>query len=195
MNTLKNILIVLFITSPGYILKAQNDSDRIPHYEIPYEFPEVENIKEILTSIRVYYESTSPQTIIDGKTGEEIINFKTFNLNAEPSKGFSSEYSYTHGVVLSAFDYIDDVTGDSSFLANNSKFFDYVINNLPYFQKNSDKITKEKIGSWGRILKFHALDDCGSIGASLIKTYLKTKNEKYLESIKPQISFRINNSV
>ncbi|MEN3324735.1 glycoside hydrolase family 88 protein [Mariniflexile soesokkakense] len=193
MNKLKRVLIVLLIVPQALLLNAQeNTAGRIPQYEVPYEFPKVENIKEVLNRIRVYYESTSPQTIVDGQTGKEITNFKTFNLNAEPSKGFSSEYSYTHGVVLSAFDYIDDVTGDKSFFTDNIIFFDYLMNNLPYFQKNSDKITKEKIGSWGRILKFLALDDCGSIGASLIKTYSKNKNEKYLELINQTADFISN---
>lgn len=193
MNNLKHTLLVLFIIPQILVLNAQkNEADRIPKYEVPYEFPEIDNIKAVLNRIRTYYESTSPQNIIDTKTGEQITNFKSFNLNAEPSKGFSSEYSYTHGVVLSAFDYIDDITGDKAFFADNIKFFDYVANNLPYFQKNSDKIKKEKIGGWGRILNFHALDDCGSIGAALIKTYSKNKNEKYLELINRTADFISN---
>ncbi|WP_308992165.1 glycoside hydrolase family 88 protein [Mariniflexile litorale] len=194
MNTFKYILIVLFIVPQIHLLNAQeNSSSRIPEYEIPYEFPEVDNIKEVLNRIRVYYEASSPQTIVDGQTGKEITNFKTFNLNAEPSKGFSSEFSYTHGVVLSAFDYIEDVTGDKAFFSNNIKFYDYVLKNLPYFQKNSKKITKEKIGSWGRILNFHALDDCGSISAAMIKTYLKNKNENYLKLINQAADHISNN--
>lgn len=156
---------------------------RIPEYEVPYEYPNVDSIKEVLNRIRVYYESTSPQLIIDGKTGKEITDFSAFNQNAIPSWGFSSEWSYTHGVVLSAFEYIDDVIDDSLFFADNVKFFDYVVDNLPYFRKNADKITKSKIGCWNRILNFHALDDCGSIGAAMIKTYLKDGNDAYLELI------------
>lgn len=54
---------------------------------------------------------------------------------------------------------------------------------MSYFQNNKDKIHKEKIGGWGRILNFHALDDCGSISAAMIKTYLKNKNSDYLPLI------------
>lgn len=170
--------------SSSMILNGQeNSAGRIPEYEIPYELPSVETIQEVLNRIRVYYESTSTQSIVDSQTGEKITDFTTFNPNAEPSPGFSSSYSYTHGVVLSAFEYIDDVTGDKSFFADNTKFFDFVVQNLPYFQKNSDNIHSEKIGNWGRILDFEALDDCGSIGAALIKTYLKSKNEDYLDLI------------
>jgi unsaturated rhamnogalacturonyl hydrolase len=185
MSRLKSILIALFLIPFIFILNAQeNTTGRMPEYEIPYVLPTVDGIKDVLTRVRVYYESTSPQNIVDSKTGKKITDFTAFNPNAEPSPGFSSEWSYTHGVVLSAFDYITKVTGDIAFLNDNTKFYDFVIENLPYFQNNSDKIKSGKIGNWGRILDFEALDDCGSIGAAMIKTYLKNKNEIYLELIK-----------
>ena len=184
MKKLKSILIALFLIPFSFVLNAQEDAPgRVPEYEIPYVLPTIDGIKEVLTRVRVYYESTSPQTIVDSKTGEKITDFKTFNPNAEPSPGFSSEWSYTHGVVLSAFDYITKVTGDKAFFEDNTKFYDYVVENLPYFQNNSDKIKSAKIGNWSRILHFEALDDCGSIGAAMIKTYLKDKNEAYLDII------------
>ncbi|KJD34341.1 hypothetical protein PK35_00535 [Tamlana nanhaiensis] len=174
------LLIALLVLCNARIIAQQNINSRIPEYNIPYELPSVENIKDILNRIRVYYEESSNQSIVDSKTGEPITDFKSFNINAVPSKGFSSEWSYTHGVVLSAFEYIDDVLGDDAFFSNNVKFYDYVVESLPYFQKNKAKIHKEKIGGWGRILNFHALDDCGSISAAMIKTYLKNKNSDYL---------------
>ncbi|WP_346857811.1 glycoside hydrolase family 88 protein [uncultured Draconibacterium sp.] len=184
MNTLKSILIVLFLLPFSLISNAQEKTaNRIPEYKIPYELPSTENVMEVLNRIRTYYESTSPQIIIDSKTGEKINDFNTFNPNAVTSPGFSGEWSYTHGVVLSAFDYITKVTGDKTFVNNNTKFYEYVLENLPYFQNNSDKIKSSKIGNWGRILEFEALDDCGSITAAMIKTYLITKDEKYLEII------------
>ncbi|WP_346860715.1 glycoside hydrolase family 88 protein [uncultured Draconibacterium sp.] len=184
MNTLKSILIVLFLLPFSLISNAQEKTaNRIPEYKIPYELPSTENVMEVLNRIRTYYESTSPQIIIDSKTGEKINDFNTFNPNAVPSPGFSGEWSYTHGVVLSAFDYITKVTGDKTFVNNNTKFYNYVIENLPYFQNNSDKIKSSKIGNWGRIIEFEALDDCGSITAAMIKTYLITKDDKYLEII------------
>jgi rhamnogalacturonyl hydrolase YesR len=184
MKKTNSILISLLLFYSCSVPSEQGNKDgRIPVYEIPYDYPTVEGVKEVLNRIRGYYESSSDQTIVDTKTGKQITNFNEFNENAEPSRGFSSEYSYTHGVVLSAFEYIDDVTGDKAFFANNTKFYKYVLENLPYFQENSDQIEKAKIGSWGRILEFEALDDCGSIGAALIKTYLKNKDERYLELI------------
>lgn len=181
MDKIRIIVVSIFFIVISYGANAQeNSAGRVPEYEIAYELPGTETIMEVLNRIRTYYESTSNQSIIDSKTGNEITDFSTFNINAVPSKGFSSEWSYTHGVVLSAFEYIDDVTGDKAFFNDNVKFYDFVVNNLPYFEKNKDQIKQSKIGAWGRILEFEALDDCGSIGAAMIKTYLKNKNEDYL---------------
>ncbi|MFI1773684.1 glycoside hydrolase family 88/105 protein [Thalassobellus citreus] len=194
MNKSIYYILVLCITLSSVVINAQEDqTGRIPQYEIPYTYPSEEGIKDVLNRIKTYYESTSPQTIIDEKTGEEITNFSKFNPNAVPSKGFSSEWSYTHGVVLSAFSYIEDVTGDKTFFSDNIKFYDYVVKHLPYFKENKDKIKKTKIGGWGRILNFHALDDCGSITAAMIKTYLKTKNDDYLELINQTADHISNN--
>jgi len=155
---------------------------RIPEYPVPYEYPTVDGIKDVLNRVRGYYESTSPQKIINTETGEEITDFSSLNENARVSRGFSSEWSYTHGVVLSAFAYIDDVTGDKTFFANNARFYDFVTKHLPYFRKNAEKYGTQASG-WREIIDMHALDHCGSIGAAMIKTYLKDKNDDYLELI------------
>lgn len=85
--------------------KSEDTPGRIPEYPIPYELPDIDGIKEILIRVRGYCESSSPQMIVDAETGQEIIDFSKLNKNARVSKGFSSEWSYPHGVALSAFSY------------------------------------------------------------------------------------------
>ena len=176
-----SFFLVALLLSP--MLAAQEDaSGRIPEYPVPYEYPTVDGIKDVLNRVRGYYESTSPQIIVDGDTGIEMTDFSKLNENARVSSGFSSEWSYTHGVVLSAFAYINDVTGDESFFANNTEFYDFVIEHLPYFRKNAEEFGPQA-GGWPEIVDMHALDHCGSIGAAMIKTYLKNNNDDYLELI------------
>lgn len=175
-------LILLFCVVFATPTFGQDQSDRVPNYEVPYVYPEVDEIKDVLNRIRLYYESSSEQKVIDRETGKEITNFSKLNKNAGVTNGFSSDWSYTHGVVLSAFDYIDDVTGDKKYFENNPKFYDFVVKNLPYFRKNAEKFDS-KSGGWREIIEMHALDHCGSIGAAMIKTYQKDKNEEYLELI------------
>lgn len=166
------------------MLQAQQESpERVPDYPVPYDYPTVEGIEEILNRVLSYYESTSTLKIVDSETGNEITDLNKLNKNAMVSEGFAGEWSYTNGVVLSAFGYIGDVTGDQTFFANNTRFFDFVVKTLPYFIENRKKFGSEARGGWGRTPDFEALDDCGSIGAAMIKTYLKDKNDDYLDLI------------
>jgi unsaturated rhamnogalacturonyl hydrolase len=183
MTHLKSVLPIIILMIGSITTVAQEDDPgRIPEYTVPYEYPTVEGIKVVLNRVSNYYKSTSQQKIINTKTGKEITDFSVLNKETVVSTGFSSEWSYTHGVVLSAFEYIDDVVGDTAFLANNIRFYDFVIEHLPYFRKNAEQFGVRSSG-WPAIVYMGALDDCGSIGAAMIKTYLKDKNEDYLELI------------
>ncbi len=184
MSLYKWVLLIVCISLNTSNLFAQEKTEsRVPDYPVPYTYPSVDSIKGVLNRVRNYYDSTCDLKIIDSKTGKEITDFTTPNKNARVSEGFAGEWSYTNGVVLSAFEYIDDVTGDSTYFADNTRFFNLVVKTLPYFEKNHEVFGKEARGGWGRTPNFKALDDCGSIGAAMIKTYLKNKNKDYLPLI------------
>ncbi len=177
--------LILFVTGlffSTHLAAQENTEGRTPVYPVPYEFPNTDSIKAALNRVRLFYESSSTLKIIDGKTGNPITDLSALNPAARVSSGFSSEWTYTNGVVLSAFAYLYDVTGDKTFFNNNSRFYDFVVNALPYFRNNAARFGKEA-GGWPAILDMHALDDCGSIGAAMIKTYLKNKNKNYLPLI------------
>jgi rhamnogalacturonyl hydrolase YesR len=181
------IISILIICNPSVFsppVKAQEYApERIPVYPVPYEPPTVDGVKEALSRVRNYYESTSSQQIINIQSGKEVTDLSKLNRNVSISPGFSSEWSYTHGVILSAFEYLDNIVDDKSFFSNNIKFYDFVVEHMAYFKQYSDITDKKHMDSWHKLLEFHALDDCGSIGAAMIKTYLKNKNDDYLEII------------
>lgn len=177
---LKKIAVFCVLIYSGAIFAQEGASERYPDYKVPYTYPSVENIQEVLNQVWQYYRSTGDLVITDANTGQEITSFKKPNKNALAPDGFACEWSYTNGVVLSAFEYIDDVTGNSDYLAYNTEFFDFVVATLPFFDEIKEKYNKPEKYGWGRMPNFHALDDCGSIGAAMIKTYLKNKNEDYL---------------
>lgn len=183
-SILKVVTVLLCFMVNSRVVSAQEDTlRRTPDYPVPYTYPTVDGIKDVLFRVRNYYDSTCDLKIIDSKTGKEITDFSKPNKNARVSEGFAGEWSYTNGVVLSAFGYIDDVTGDSTYFADNTRFFNLVVKTLSYFIKNKEVFGDEAKGGWGRTPNFHALDDCGSIGAAMIKTYLKNKNAEYLPLI------------
>jgi hypothetical protein len=74
------------------VYSLENSDGRIHEYEIPYEMPQVENIRKIRKKIRIYYESSSSQTIVHSQTSMKRSDFSTFNPGAIPSNGFSSEW-------------------------------------------------------------------------------------------------------
>jgi hypothetical protein len=76
MKLIKPISVLTIIVFNSFLLLAQeNAPGRVPDYSVPYEYPTIEDIKEILNRIRIYYESTSQQKIIDTETGKEITDF------------------------------------------------------------------------------------------------------------------------
>lgn len=62
-----------------------------------------------------------------------------------------------------AFDYITKVAGDESFLANNTKFYNFIMDNIPWFKK--DLLHPKKGWANREELDFETWDDYGSIGA------------------------------
>ena len=174
---------ILFMLFSGTTLAQKYEPGRIPKYPVPYVYPTVNNVKDALYRVLNYYESTCDLKIIDSETGKEITDFTKPDKYARVSPGFAGSWDYTNGVVLSSFAYIDNVLNDTSFFANNTRFFNLVVKTLPYFIKNKEVFGNEARGGWGRTPDFKALDDCGSIGAAMIKTYLKNKNNDYLPLI------------
>jgi len=180
----KFMLLILFISLSGTMVAQQNNlPGQIPKYPVSYTYPTVNGIKNVLYRELHYYESTCDLKIIDSRTGKEITDFSKPDKYARVSPGFAGSWDYTNGVVLSSFAYIDNIINDTSFFANNTRFFNLVVKTLPYFEKNKRIYGKEARGGWGRTPDFKALDDCGSIGAAMIKTYLKNKNKDYLPLI------------
>jgi unsaturated rhamnogalacturonyl hydrolase len=171
-------------------MNAQIQKERLPDYTVAYEKPKVDSIKSTCKRIMNYWNKTSTQSIIDYGTGTKITDFSKPNKNAGISMGFSSEWAYTHGVELSGYDYLTDITGDTAYFNSNIRFFDFVFNHLNYFRQNA-KLYGEKSCGWRSVIYIGALDDCGSMGCSLIKTFIKHKDDRYrsyIDSIAQYIS-------
>lgn len=176
MKFLKVLFIYLFITLSFNLFSQQEG--RIPKYPIPYTLPRVDSIKTLCLKVKNYCIEQSPLEIYDRKTNEIITDFSEPNKNATVRKGLFTEWTYTNGVVVSACDYLYDVTGDESYIAYNTRFYDFIYGHFDYFAKNY-KLYGRKSSGWRRIFEMEALDHCGSIGAGLVRTYMRTENEKY----------------
>jgi rhamnogalacturonyl hydrolase YesR len=74
------------------------------------------------------------------------------------------------------------VTGDERFAAYTLKNFDFIFDHLPYFRAQAKEFGPQKDG-YRRLLDMHELDDCGAIGAALVRAYAKKKDPRYREGI------------
>ena len=86
---------------------------------------------------------------------------------------------------------VTDVTGDKSFEAYTDKNFDFIFDHLELFQQQAKEFGPQPYG-YRRLLDMKELDDCGAIGAALIKTYQRTKDPRYLPVINQVADFISN---
>ena len=89
--------------------------------------------------------------------------------------GEFNDWTYSIGVTLAGMLHVADVTGDKSFEQYTYKNFDFIFDHLEYFRAQAKAFGPQPYG-YRRLLDMHELDDCGAIGAALIKTYKRTKD-------------------
>ena len=86
------------------------------------------------------------------------------------------------GVVLAGMLHVADVTGDTSYRDYTLKNFDFIFDHLDYFRKQAAQFGPQANG-YRRLLHMAALDDCGAIGAALIKAYARKPDPRYRATI------------
>jgi unsaturated rhamnogalacturonyl hydrolase len=171
------IIYSFFITQ---LLFPQQKQLRDDELSSGFELPRAENIKAAITRIKDFYVKETVYRIIDVKTGIEIKDFSTVNPNAgnDARKNPFTNWDYTMGVLYSALNYATEVTGDSSFVKYAIRNYNFIFDNLPYFQMQVQQYKPKSYG-YGKMIRMASLDHCGSIGAALIKTYFKNKDPRY----------------
>ena len=86
------------------------------------------------------------------------------------------------GVVLAAMLHAADVTGDATYSDYTLKNFDFIFDHLDYFRKQAKQFGPQAYG-YRRLIEMRELDDCGAIGAALIKAYNKKRDPRYRATI------------
>jgi unsaturated rhamnogalacturonyl hydrolase len=176
---------------PGQTPAGQRPGRSDPAFSQPsigpgtdYTVPSEAEIKAVLDRIRDHFVRNTPYRIIDTSTGTPITNLTTPTRTAgiDLRSAEFIDWTYSMGVVLSAMLHITDVTGDASFQAYTFKNFDFIFEHLPYFRQQAKLFGLQSYG-YRRLIEMRELDDCGSIGAALIRTYAKKPDPKYKEGI------------
>jgi len=151
---------------------------------VDYTVPSESEIKAALDRIRDRYVRLTPYRIIDHSTGQPITDLskpiKTAGIDNR--QGEFNDWTYPMGVVLAGMLHVTDVTGDQSYEAYTFKNFDFIFDHLDYFRRQAKEFGPQPNG-YRRMLAMRELDDCGSIGAALIKTYARRPDQRYRDGI------------
>jgi unsaturated rhamnogalacturonyl hydrolase len=150
-------------------------------YRLPYILPDADSIKFVLDRILSYFNKNTEYKVIDKKTGNGITDFSKLNKDADIATGENNDvlsiWSYTMGVTYSGMIKATEATGDKKFEQYDIKNINFYLDDLPYFKK-IDSVFGEQRNRYHPLLHTNSLDDCGSMGAALIKIYKITKDER-----------------
>lgn len=147
---------------------------------IAYTVPTEAEITQSLVRIREHFVRSTPYRLIDTATGQPLrdVTTPTQAAGIDLGPGEFNDWTYSMGVVLAGMLQATDVTGDRSFESYTRKNFDFIFEHLEFFRRQAAAFGPQPYG-YRRLMEMRELDDCGAIGAALIKAYLRWKDPKY----------------
>ena len=175
--------IFIGIVSNQVVIAQEPSGQRVDpgagQYNLPYEILNIDSIKNDIARVRDYFYSQPAWRIVDRRTGETITDFSKINPDADLESSGTSDvitlWGYTMGVTYIGMLKCYEATGDKKYLDYPINNFNFYFDNLPYFQK-IDSAFGAKNNLYRAVLHTRSLDDCGAMGASLIKVYKQTKD-------------------
>jgi unsaturated rhamnogalacturonyl hydrolase len=188
-----SVAALLTITAQAQPLGHSDPSFQQPSLApgVDYTVPTEAEIKASLDRVREYFVRSTQYRVVDTQTGLPITDFTTPAKEAGIDGEFN-DWDYPMGVVLAAMLLATDVTGDERYREYTLKDFEFVFDHLEYFRRQSKLFGPQPRGL-RRLLEMHALDDCGAIGAALVKAYGMKPDPRYraaIDSIAEYISHR-----
>jgi rhamnogalacturonyl hydrolase YesR len=139
-----------------------------PDYPVPYGPVKIEQITAVLDRVRVYLDSATPPLLIDSESKVEVEDFSKMPSHAAFAPGVFRLISYEWGVTYSGMLLAGQVTGDSRFTEYTAKRIKLIADVAPYFREQL-KANPQVANPLRSVLEPHALDDAGSMCASMIR--------------------------
>jgi len=151
---------------------------------VDYVAPSEAEIRAKLDAILDHFQRSTPYRVIDTQTGEEVKDFAhpTKTAGIDLRAGRFNDWDYPMGVVLAAMFEAADVTGDPRFQQYALRNFDFIFDHLDFFREQARQFGAQPYG-FRRLLEMHELDDCGAIGAALIKAHTRKPDPRYRAAI------------
>jgi len=151
---------------------------------VDYVVPAESEIKATLDRVLEHFLRSTPYRIIDTATGAPITDLttptKTAGIDLRP--GQFNDWDYPMGVVLAAMLQVADVTGDARYRDYALKDFDFIFDHLDFFRRQAKQFGPQSYGL-RRLIEMRELDDCGAIGAGLIKAFARKPDPRYRATI------------
>ena len=182
-------LTAAFVATPAAQAPAppQGPGRSDPSFQLPsiapgvdYTVPTEAEITQALGRIRDYFVRSTPYRVVDTATGQTLTSLATPTRTAgiDLAQGEFNDWTYSMGVVLAAMLHVTDVTGDRSFEDYTRKNFDFIVTHVDFFRRQAKEFGPQGYG-YRRLLEMRELDDCGAIGAALVKTFKRTKDARF----------------
>ncbi len=145
----------------------------LPQYPVPYRVPSVDAIKADLEYIRARLDAAVATRIIDRRTGEPITDLSQPHPGAMVDLGADHKFNptqYPMGVIHAGMLLAADATGDRRFSDFTARRFQFFADDLPDLAKwGVPDGLRRSTNPFAALLRPEALDDCGAMGAAMIK--------------------------
>jgi unsaturated rhamnogalacturonyl hydrolase len=151
---------------------------------VDYTVPTEAEIKGTLDRVLAHFVRSTRYRVLDSQTGKSVEDFSRPVKTAEIDLGSGefNDWTYSTGVALAAMLRVSDVTSDQRYRDYALKNFDFIFDHLDYFRRQASQFGPQPRG-FRRLLDMRELDDCGAMGAALIKAYAKKQDPRYRDTI------------
>ena len=157
---------------------------------VDYTVPTEAEIVAALQRIHSHFVRSTPFRIVDTQTGQPIIDLTQPRKSAAVDMGGGEfgDWTYSMGVVLTGMLQASKVTGDPRYEEYALRYFDFIFDHLDYFRRQAAQFGPQPRG-YRRLIDMRELDDCGAIGAALIRAYTERKDQRYRGTIDATAEF------
>jgi len=151
---------------------------------VDYTLPVEADIRQALDRVRGWFERSTAYGVIDTASGQPITDFSkpTKTAGIDLRKGEFNDWTYSMGVVYAGMLALADVTKDPAYEQYVLKNFDFVFDHIDFFRRQAAEFGPQSYG-YRRLVNMRELDDCGAIGAALIKAFRKKADPRYRQGI------------
>ncbi len=170
-STLNSLMLVIFLFMQYPLAAGHPDT------------PSTAEIKQVLDKIKDHLVQVTPYHFYDRISGEKITGFTQLSdAYAAELPGGQSIWTYEVGVINSAMVLCTRVSGDSTYLDYAERTYQFFFDHLDYIKKLRREIERDR-RRLGKMVDPRELDDCGSMGAALIKLDRERPDNRYREII------------